>query len=308
MGRVFLLISVISLSSSGTSESIAQDSGLSFLRFGVDAAGMARGDVGVASEHGAFSTYWNPAGISASGSNEVAVSHHLWIADIRTYAVSSKFSLGRKMGVGLYMTATGAGDLEAREGPGEALGFFDAQFVNAGVSLGRNLGRIRVGVTAKYLSERIFVNSANGYAFDFGVQASLIGGGVLLGAAFQNIGKMERLNAVRTKLPQILRVGSEIFPFKILAESDGSALLNTSLIVEVSHNSVSESTQFHVGLEGEVLETVTARAGYISNDTLRKFSFGLGLAIAEITFDYALLPFEEGFGGPAHIVSLVYAY
>ncbi len=308
MERVLLLIATISLCLSATSLAIAQDGGLSFLRFGVDAAGMARGDVGVASEDGAFSTYWNPAGISAPGPNEVAVSHHLWIADIRTYAASSKFRLGQKTGIGLYVTATGAGDLEAREGPGEALGFFDAQFVNAGISLGRNMGVIRVGVTAKYLSERIFVNSANGYAFDFGVQTSLIDGGLLLGAAFQNVGKMERLNAVRTKLPQILRVGSEIFPFKILTENDGSALLSTSLIVEVSHNSISESTQLHVGLAGDVLDTVTARAGYISNDALREFSFGFGLAIAEITFDYALLPFEEGFGGPAHIVSLAYAY
>lgn len=308
MGRVFLLLSAFSLCLGAISPASAQDSGLSFLRFGVDAAGMARGDVGVASEDGAFSTYWNPAGISAPGPNEVAVSHHVWIADIRTYVASSKFRLGAKTGVGLYITATGAGDLEAREEPGEALGFFDAQFVNAGIALGRIVGPIRVGITAKYLSERIFVNSANGYAFDFGVQTSLFDGGVLLGAAFQNVGKMERLNAERTELPQILRVGSEIFPFKILAENDGTALLNTSLIVEVSHNSISESTQIHVGFAGEVLDTVIARVGYISNDALRDYSVGIGLAIAELSFDYALLPFEEGFGGPAHIISLSYSY
>jgi len=285
-----------------------QDSGLAFLRVGVNAAGLARGDTGVASEHGAYATYWNPAGLAAEGGNELAISHHIWIADVRTYAVASKFRIGQKTGVGLFITATGAGDLEAREGPGKPDGFFDAQFVSAGVAVGRAFGPVTAGVTIKYLSERIFVSSADGYAFDFGLQTALLNGGLLLGAAFQNLGKMQRLNAEATKLPQSLRIGAEIFPFRILAENDGTPLLNTSLIVEFSHNTVTQTNQFHVGLSGEVLDTVTARIGYLSDDALRDFSAGIGLAIANLTFDYALLPFEDGFGGPAHIVSLGYSY
>lgn len=285
-----------------------QDSGLAFLRVGVDATSLARGDAGVAAEHGAYATYWNPAGLAATGRNELAISHHIWIADVRTYVAASKFRIGQKTGVGLFVTATGAGDIEAREGPGEPDGLFDAQFVSAGAAIGRAFGPVRAGVTIKYLSERIFVSSADGYAFDFGLQTTLLNGGLLLGASFQNVGKMQRLNAEATKLPTSIRVGAEVFPFRILAQYDGTPLLNTSLIVDISHSTVTELTQFHVGLSGEVLDTITARVGYISDDELRDFSTGIGLAIANLTFDYAVLPFEEGFGGPAHILSLGYSY
>lgn len=292
----------------GTDTTAAQDSGLAFLRIGVDAQSLARGDAGVASERGPFATYWNPAGLASPQQNQVAVSHHVWIADVRTYAVSSKFRVGENTGIGLYMTATGAGDLEAREEPGESAGFFDAQFVNAGLALGRSFGNVRGGITVKYLSERIYVNSANGYAFDFGLQTTLLDGGLNLGAALQNVGSMERLNASATKLPRIIRGGLEIFPFRIFADQDNSLLLNTTVIIEVSHNTVTESAQFHAGLSGEVLETVTARVGYLSNDVLRDFSAGIGLVVADLKFDYAMLPFEDGFGGPAHIISLSFAY
>ena len=286
----------------------SQDNGLAFLRIGVDAEGLARGDAGVASAHNAFATYWNPAGLASDTGNQVAVSHHIWIADVRTYAAAAKFALGEKTGVGIAMTATGAGDLQARESPGEALGFFDAQFVSAGLSLGRRIGVLRAGVSVKYLSERIYTNSANGYAFDVGVQAGLLDGGLNVGAALQNVGKMERLNAQATRLPRILRAGVELFPFRILAYLDDTPLLNTALLLETTYNTVTESTQFHVGLSGEVLETVTVRAGYLSDDVLRDFSFGVGLVVSELTFDYALLPFEQGFGGPAHVFSVAFAY
>jgi len=285
----------------------AQDTGLAFLQIGADARALARGDAGVATDTGAFATYWNPAGLAEDAGSVLAVSHHVWISDIRTYAASGRFRLGSG-GIGVFVTATGSGNLEAREQPGEPDGFFDAQFVNAGVAYGRTIGPIRGGFSVKYLTERIFTQSANGYAFDFGLQLSVMNDGFRLGAVLQNLGEMERLNAEATKLPRLIRAGAEIFPFRILMASDGAALLSTALLLEVSRNTVTETTQIHVGLSGEVLDTVTARLGYLSNDELRDFSAGLGLAITGLEFDYAILPFEEGFGGPAHILTLAYSY
>ena len=286
----------------------AQDSGLSFLRIGTDAKALALGDGGVASAAGSSATYWNPAGLARSGVRQVSFSHHIWIADVRTLALQSAFSVGQKTGVGFFVVATGAGDLEARTNPGASEGFFNAQFVSTGVSLGRTLGPLRAGATVKYLSERIFTSSANGYAFDFGLQASLLDESVLVGATYSNLGKMDALNVVATKLPEIARTGIEVFPFRILTEADGEQLFNTSLAVEWSRNFVTDESQFHVGISGEVLETVTARLGYLSNDALRSFSAGLGLDIANLLVDYAIIPFEDGFGGPAHIMTVAYSW
>lgn len=285
----------------------AQDSGLSFLTLGVDAAALARGDAGVAQTGGAFASYWNPAGLAGTRS-EVGVSHHVWIGDIRTYALNGAFSIGERSGIGLSVVATGAGDLEARQQPGESDGLFDAQFVSAGASFGHAFGPVRAGATVKLLSERIFANSANGYGFDLGVQTSLLSGSVHLGAVMANMGSMEELNVEATELPRLLRVGAEIFPFRAITALDGEVFLSTSLLAEVSHNYVTDRTKWHFGLSAEVLETVTARVGYLTDDFLRDVSAGIGVEVADLWFDYAVLPFEDGFGGPAHILTLRYGF
>ena len=286
----------------------AQDSGLSFLTLGVDAEGLSRGDAGVAGASGAFSSYWNPAGLANGSGSDIGISHHVWIADIRTYAAYGAFPIGEKSGVGVFVTATGAGNLEARQQPGESDGLFEAQFVSAGASLGRQFGPLRAGATVKFLSERIYTNSANGYGFDLGVQTGLLNESVLLGATYSNLGSMQQLNVEATELPRMVRVGAEIFPFRAVTAVDGELFLSLSLLTEVSHNFVTERTQWHFGLSGEVLETVTARIGYLSNDFLRDVSAGVGIEISDLNFDYAVLPFEDGFGGPAHILTLRYGF
>lgn len=286
----------------------SQDSGLSFLTLGTNAEALARGDAGVATTTGAFATYWNPAGLAGGSGHQLALSHHVWVADVRTYALNAGFSLGEKSGVGLFMIATGAGDLEARQQPGESDGTFDAQFVSAGASVAHRFGPLRTGMTVKFLSERIYTNAASGYGFDFGVQGSMAGESVHFGATYSNLGKMQELNVEATELPKTARVGIEVFPFRMITALDGAAFLSTSLLLEVSRNFVTESTRMHVGLSGEVLETVTARVGYLSNDYLRDFSAGVGIDVADLVFDYALLPFEDGFGGPAHILTLTYGF
>ncbi len=291
-----------------TGVSAAQDGGLSFLSIGTDAAALALGDAGVATRGGSFSTYWNPAALADGEKNHLGASHHIWIADVRTYGISGSFKSGKSSGVGLFVTATGSGDLEARDRPGEPSGTFDAQFISTGASYGRGIGPVRAGITVKYLTERIFTNSATGYAFDFGLQYATAENAFRFGVALQNVGRMDELNAVRTRLPRMLRVGAVIYPFRILTALDGATFLNTSIQVEVSRNTALKQTQFHGGVEAEVLETVAARIGYLSNDTLRDFSAGLGISMDPLSFDYAVIPFDDGFGGPAHILTLTYAY
>lgn len=286
----------------------AQDSGLAFLAIGVDAEALSVGDQGVATARGAFATYWNPAGMVAGGSQSLGISHHRWIADVRTYAASGVIRRGARSAFGAFIIATDSGDLEARQGPGASDGSFTAQFVSAGASFAQAIGDVRVGATGKFISERIFGQSANGFAVDAGMQVDVLEGGLHLGAAIANVGHMSALNAQATKLPRLVRVGGVFYPFRVLADLDGAVLLSTGLLVEVSHNTAAERTQLHVGLTGNVLETVSVRAGYLSNDELRDFSAGLGVVQGTLALDYAVLPFSDGFGGPAHILTVSYGF
>lgn len=297
----------------------AQESGLGLLSIGVDAEAGAMGDAQVAVSRGVFSTYWNPAGLAAATGNLAALSHQNWIADVRTYALAGRFQAGEEGGIGLFVGALTSGDLEARDEAGPPLGAFSAQYISAAAAYGRALGPLRAGITFKYINEQVFAYSANGYAFDAGVQADALEGALRVGAAVQNLGRMSTLNVEATPLPRRIRAGVAVQPFRILAEDDGTPLLGATFTAEVARLFISEdageeetsgsgTTQVHLGAAAEVLELVTLRAGFITNNAVRWLTFGAGLGYGPFLFDYAFLPLREGWGGSAHFLTLTYAW
>ncbi len=286
----------------------AQDSGLAFLRLGTNAEAAAMGDAQVAFSRDAFSTYWNPAGLAAAAQNSASASYHAWIGDTKTYAGAMRLGAGENGAFGLFVTANGNDDIEARSGPGEPEGRFSVQFVSAGVAYGRSIGPVRGGVTAKYLTERIYTESSSGYGFDVGLQTSLLSEGVHLGAAVQNVGKMNELAEQDTDLPTALRVGGAFHPLRMMMSYDDAMLLQTVLTTELVHVFPGAITQVHIGAGAEILDVIELRVGFITNDDVRRYSFGLGFGYEGVVFDYAYLPLESGFEGPGHILTLSYLW
>lgn len=284
---------------------MGQDTGLSFLRIGVNARGGSMGDAQVASVRNAFATYWNPAGL-AGERRSIAGSHRIWIGDVRAYDIVAQLPAGTNSAWGLSLTATDSGDMEARTQPGTPEGTFSAQFINAGVSYARVIRGLRIGITGKYLRERIFDANASGYAFDAGIQADLLNGSLNVGASVRNIGRMNALEVERTPLPRLLQGGIALSPLQIVAYTDDARLLDLALALEASHLFDDNLTRLHVGISATIMELVDLRAGYISSDELRDYTFGLGLSFDRIYADYAYIPFEGGFDGPGHILSLLY--
>ena len=285
----------------------AQDTGLNFLRIGVNARASAMGDAQVAASRNAFSTYWNPAGLAASG-NAVAASHRIWVGDVKAYDIATRLPSRLGGAWGLALTATDSGDLEAREAPGDPAGLFNAQFISIGASYARSHRSLRGGVTAKFLRESIFNTSASGYAFDAGLQVDALRELLTFGVALRNVGRMSELEAERTRLPRIFQAGAAVFPFQVIAGADGTRLLQLMLTGEVSHLFASELTRLHGGVSATVMELVDLRGGYVTRDELRDFTFGLGLHFDTMVVDYAYIPFEEGFEGPGHVLSIAYSW
>lgn len=286
----------------------AQESGMAFLRIGANAAASAMGDAQVAATRGAFATFWNPAGLASSTGRTAAISHRIWIGSLRMYDLAAGLPLGGRSSVGVLITASDSGDLEARDMPGEPFGTFRAQFISAGLSYARDLGLLRAGVTAKFLKERFFEADASGYAFDAGLQTSLAAETVLLGAAIRNVGKMSRLEREATRLPRMLHAGAAFYPLHILSLTDGTKLLDVMVSAEVSHLVPSSLTRLHLGMAATVMEMVILRLGYISRDEPRTVTSGVGIELDELTFDYAYIPFDSGFEGPGHVLTLAYRW
>jgi len=284
----------------------AQESGLTFLRLGTNATAAGTGDAQTAYSRDAFSTYWNPAGLAAATSNSAALSYHAWVADMQTYALAARFRAGQRAGVGLFVTTTGSGGLEARTQPGDPDGLFSVRFLSTGLSYGRAFGPVRAGVTVKYLSEKVYSETAVGYGFDVGIQSSLLDESLHAGLALLNVGEMNELDAVATKLPRMVRAGIAFSPLEVQMEDDDAVFVQSLLIAEVMHRLTDEKTQLHLGLEATLFELFSLRTGYITRDALRRFTFGAGFIYEGIHFDYAFLPFESGFEGSGHILTVIY--
>ncbi|MFA6234573.1 MAG: hypothetical protein WC824_10380, partial [Bacteroidota bacterium] len=162
--RIFIFVLVLFASVSITDPVLlfAQSggSGLSFLKIGASARTMGMGDAGVADADMGSAMYYNPALIADDRDASVTIMHNEWIQDISTefVGISVPFSA---WSFGLYMGLTSVGDMEVRDQPGEPLALTDNRNFAGGITAAFAVADgVDVGVTAKYVFEKIHVDEA----------------------------------------------------------------------------------------------------------------------------------------------------
>ncbi|HRK73285.1 MAG TPA: PorV/PorQ family protein, partial [Rhodothermales bacterium] len=245
-------------------------SGVAFLQFAPDAKSAAMAGSGASLRGGPFATYWNPAGLAKGKGQSAGLSQQVWAAGVRTFSGAVRLQSGKNGNLGVLVTTTTAGDLEARESPGDPLGVFSAQFGNLNVAYARAFGeRFRVGLGAKVLNQRLDTFSERGWALDAGFQSQMAKGDVEVGASLRHFGK---LGNGTDALPTTIQGGASFFPFKILGNEDGSRLLDTQFTIEAQHVFPNDLTHLQFGLSTQALEVLSLRAGYRTNDELRSWS------------------------------------
>ncbi len=169
-----------------------------FLQIGVGARATALGGAFVAAADDAGALYWNPAGLSHVRRGEAIATHSEWLADVNFDYVGITFRSGGLGTLGASLTMLNVPDMLVRtedrqEGTGET---FDAADMAVGLSLGRAVtDRFSVGVTAKFIQQRIWHSSGTGFAVDLGTQFRTdFFGGLTIGAVLYNFGTDMRLS------------------------------------------------------------------------------------------------------------------
>lgn len=154
-------------------------SGMQFLKIGAGARGSAMAGAFTAVADDATALYWNPAGIARLRTINAAFAHTNWLVDINNEYIACVFPGGLMGNVGISASFLSMGEMErttiddittpAREDEGEGLPTFSSSDVALGVTYARSLtNKFSVGVTAKYVREKIAEMSAGGLAFDVG--------------------------------------------------------------------------------------------------------------------------------------------
>jgi hypothetical protein len=283
---ICLLIGKAGLGQTGN----AGGTGLAFLKLGVGGRAAAMGEAFTVTTDDATATYWNPAGLASITSSHVAITHTEWIQDISNeFLAFASPAFGG--GVGFSFYSSNVGGIERRDRPSEQpIGTFDANDVAFGLSYGRALSEtISGGVSVKYLFEKIFTETASGYAFDFGVNYRLTSLPVRLGLVFQNIGSVSQLKEQSIDLPTIARAG---LSYELKLDSIGGGLLLAADAVKVFESDL----RGNFGAEVQVKQTIAFRLGYQTGFEDKSISGGFGLLFDRYHLDYGYTPFNSGFG------------
>ena len=251
---------------------------------------------------GAASTYYNPAGLlncADSTGAQLMIMHKEWILDTRAEFLGASIPLSEEQAVGFAVNATTVSDIEIRTRPGPAEGTFAARNFSFGVSYAHVLSdEICLGITAKFLLEKILVDQASGFAIDLGAQYRTPIENLFVGAAVANLGSLSEMGSEKTTLPSLLRLGPA-YRFSLDNMQSHVTLASDLLYIFPEGKS-------YVNLGGELVfnRTVSARAGYRFGSEARNFSAGVGVNYGIVGLDYAYEPLSADLGN-THTVSLV---
>lgn len=187
---VLTAVSLIATSAWAGSDRRIGTSGAQELRIPVGTRGLALGGATVSAQHGLESVFYNPAGLAGSAGTEALFANTSYFAetDVRYFALATETALGT---VAATVKVLDLGELavtteDAPEGTGEVSSI---NFTVFGLSLARYLtDAVSFGATGYYINESIVDVSANGIAFDLGLNYDMPWRGARFGLVMKNFG------------------------------------------------------------------------------------------------------------------------
>lgn len=187
-----ILVVVFSLSASAFAQLNNEGtSAATFLKIGVGARAQGMGSAFVAQANDIFALYYNPSGIIHIDGRQVAFSQVDWVSDIQMqyFAVALPIGLEGKIGVAITNLTMGEMKVTNWEFPDGTGQTFAASNMALGVTYARRItDHFAIGITAKYIEEKISQSAATGYAVDIGTQYTTGFNGMRIGMALTNFG------------------------------------------------------------------------------------------------------------------------
>jgi hypothetical protein len=315
MKKIFILIAILSGHLLAQNPNLGT-SGAQFLQIPVGArsAGMAGAVVGLTDD--ASSVFWNPAGIVKIKSVQAHFSYMDWFKLFDLNAASLVYNAGDAgvFAASLISFGTGKMEITTEQQPNGTGRFFDAQDLAAGITYARYLtDRFSVGVTVKYISQRIWNETADGFAFDIGTQYRLDFQNLTIAMSMMNFGGDLRfdgpdLNVIHDKdenfplsrlTPARLQTSDYPLPLNFQV-GIGFDLYQTEFVkvrggIDAIHPN-DNNERLHFGFECAFFDRLYLRGGYKHNYDDEKFTLGAGANLpfsgALIAFDYAYSIFD----------------
>ncbi|MCX6835284.1 MAG: PorV/PorQ family protein [candidate division Zixibacteria bacterium] len=305
---ILLTVLVVSITagavSAGSINSGAGTSAFSFLKINVGgrAVGMGGAFTGLADDEAAL--YYNPAGLVSFEEGRFIAEYHNYFVGLQSGFVGYVHPLSEDRAYGLQASYLNYGEFTQTDRAGNVEGTFGGgDLMLAGSFALRRSQEFMLGITAKFIYEKIQEYSATGLAVDLGARYTTnrgrYGGGLLiqnLGAQLSSLGE-----GSKASLPTTLRAGLSARPPGL------NTVFATDLILPFDND-----LEFALGAEYINFKPLFLRMGWnsfgsnfrtdYSDNGLAGLSFGVGVDYHSLQFSYAFTPAADL--GDSHRVTI----
>jgi len=270
-----------------------------FLRLDNGARETGMGGAAAAAGDAAQGVFYNPALIGGlAQDNRLSFHHSSWLEGItyQNFVYSHRFP-DKTNYFGFRYQNLNYGTLSGSDAAGGVTTDYSAGSHLAGLTYGRALpGGVNAGLTLKEAWEKIGDARANALLLDAGFTLRTGWYRAVWGAAIRNIGQKIRFDSAREDAPQALALG--------LAVSPWGDWLMLSADSELTRE---HGAGFKFGAEAGYHKLIYVRGGWDSFiDSGAGLRFGVGLALKDISVDYAFLPLSDL--GDTHHFTVTWAF
>lgn len=295
----------------------AQETGFKLLNIGPSPKALGLNEAVTAELLGASNIYINPANLAFEESSSLNASYTLWIGDLtHTHAGINLRKKSRALAFGFLGSQIDDIPLRGNQ-PGPANGSFTVSTLSLSGAYAYRLGPLAIGGALEYLREEYYIYNASGYAANFGVSSRFWDDRILIGASLLNLGKMNELRNEATPLPTTFRAGfdAELFTFTAPENENLPITLNlkNDVVLPIQRSSgttqgdAADNLYTNIAVSFDIADTIVLQTGYKTGETTRHWSAGAEITVKSVSVNYALVPFETGFG-TAHSIGLSYRF
>lgn len=291
-------------------------SGAKFLNIPMGARAASMGGAVISSTHDASSVFWNPSGIVGVTGNAVHFSTlNLYSQyDMSSASIVHSFGDAGVLGASYVSLAMKKTEITTELQPNGTGRFYDAEDIALGITYARALtAEFSVGITGKYVSQRIWNEVSSGIAFDIGTQYKIGFNNMIIAMSMTNFGgdlqfdgedlnitslrdnnypisrlAPGRLEASEYPLPLHFQVG-------VAADLITEDFFSMRAEIDATHPNDYEE-RINAGTEINFVDRFFIRGGYRFNYDDENFTLGAGfnfqMGTNIIRFDYAYANFE----------------
>ena len=304
--KIFILPTIVGLCGIPATVFSASSGGqtaASFLQIGLGARAAGMGGAYTSVAGGATAAYWNPASLGTiEEGGEVILGHYAWYQDITVEQGAVAYRMNDQLTSALSITFLDYGRIEGFDADGNATGDLSAYDLAIAVSAGYEANeKASFGLTGKIVNQKLDDINAATFALDLGVHYQ--GDRYALAGVLTNLGGKMKFGPIEEDLPTSARLGGSLF---LLNDR-----LSSSLDLEKGFQG---GTVVRQGVEFNHNQQYFLRAGYnfYPGEDNRQFStgmtFGAGLRLNQIAFDYAFTLKERYAADNLHRFSLIFSF